>query len=67
MCRVIRQGHPDGGKKLGEFIEWCMEAGVSMATVFAFSTENWKRDEKEVSPESPRESGNCLATYICLP
>jgi len=26
-----------------------MEAGVAMATAFAFSTENWKRDAHEVS------------------
>ncbi|CAM9375735.1 unnamed protein product [Sphacelaria rigidula] len=43
------KGHSDGGKKLGEFLGWCIEAGVEMATAFAFSTENWKRDEVEVS------------------
>ncbi|CAM9578436.1 unnamed protein product, partial [Pylaiella littoralis] len=42
------KGHSDGGKRLGEFLEWCMEAGVAMATAFAFSTENWKRDAHEV-------------------
>lgn len=34
---------------MGEFLKWCMEAGVAMATAFAFSTENWKRDAHEVS------------------
>lgn len=29
-----------------------MEAGVAMATAFAFSTENWKRDAHEVSVRS---------------
>lgn len=50
FCRffAIKQGHSDGGKKLGDFLEWCMEAGVAMATAFAFSTENWKRDAHEV-------------------
>lgn len=43
------KGHSDGGKKLGEFLKWCMEAGVAMATAFAFSTENWKRDAHEVT------------------
>lgn len=33
---------------MGEFLQWCMEAGVAMATAFAFSTENWKRDAHEV-------------------
>ncbi|CAM9284404.1 unnamed protein product [Ectocarpus sp. 12 AP-2014] len=42
------KGHSDGGKRLGEFLEWCMEAGVAVATAFAFSTENWKRDAHEV-------------------
>eukprot|EP00903_Cladosiphon_okamuranus_P015687 g14484.t1 len=42
------KGHSDGGKRLGEFLEWCMEAGVEMVTAFAFSTENWKRDAQEV-------------------
>ncbi|CAM9728661.1 unnamed protein product, partial [Hapterophycus canaliculatus] len=34
----LKQGHSDGGKRLGQFLEWCMEAGVGMATAFAFST-----------------------------
>lgn len=45
---MLTQGHSDGGKRLGEFLEWCMEAGVRMATAFAFSTENWNRDAHEV-------------------
>lgn len=49
MCPIVSQGHSDGGKKLGEFLGWCMEAGVAVVTAFAFSTENWKRDEHEVS------------------
>lgn len=48
LVSLHRQGHSDGGKKLGEFLGWCIEAGVEMATAFAFSTENWKRDEVEV-------------------
>ena len=31
-----------------EFILWCSDLNVDFLTVFAFSTENWKRDEKEV-------------------
>lgn len=41
-------GHAAGGRKLNEFVEWCVEAGVKILTVFAFSTENWKRDPGEV-------------------
>lgn len=29
-------------------VRWCMEAGVKILTVYAFSTENWKREEKEI-------------------
>jgi len=42
------QGHRSGGEKLRDFMEWCVEAGVDALTVFAFSTENWKRDPQEV-------------------
>ncbi|CAK9040342.1 unnamed protein product [Durusdinium trenchii] len=41
-------GHRAGGEKLREFILWCSELGVEFLTVFAFSTENWKRDPQEV-------------------
>jgi len=41
-------GHRAGGEKLREFILWCSDLNVDFLTVFAFSTENWKRDEKEV-------------------
>lgn len=41
-------GHRAGGEKLRDFLEWCVEAGVKFLTVFAFSTENWKRDPAEV-------------------
>ncbi|CAL1143828.1 unnamed protein product [Cladocopium goreaui] len=41
-------GHRAGGEKLREFILWCSDLGIEFLTVFAFSTENWKREEKEV-------------------
>jgi len=41
-------GHKAGGEKLSDFVEWCSEAGIEYLTVFAFSTENWKRDSAEV-------------------
>ncbi|CAM9908781.1 unnamed protein product [Discosporangium mesarthrocarpum] len=43
------KGHADGGRKLGQFLEWCTDEGVEMVTAYAFSTENWKRDPQEVS------------------
>ena len=41
-------GHVKGKEKLEEVLEWCMEIGTRVVTVYAFSTENFKRDDKEV-------------------
>ena len=32
------RGHADGSKTLVQFTDWCMDAGIKMLTVFAFST-----------------------------
>lgn len=42
------RGHAEGAQRLTEFVEWCMDAGVEILTVYAFSTENWKRSKEEV-------------------
>lgn len=42
------QGHPHGGEKLIESLQWCLEAGVRCVTVYAFSIENFKRPPREV-------------------
>ena len=42
-------GHHAGGKRVREIMEACPELGVKYLTVFAFSTENWKRTQAEVS------------------
>ena len=42
------RGHWDGGRTLVDFVDWCMAAGVHTLTAYAFSTENWKRDPKEI-------------------
>jgi undecaprenyl diphosphate synthase len=41
-------GHRAGYKKLKEVVLWAKEAGVSNVVVYAFSTENWGRSEKEI-------------------
>ncbi len=41
------QGHFFGSKKAEEVLEWCWELGVKMLTLYAFSTENFKRSEEE--------------------
>ena len=42
-------GHREGMKAVREAIEGAVEAGVDILTLFAFSTENWKRPAREVS------------------
>ena len=41
-------GHTAGEKALFDVVEGAIEIGVKWFTVFAFSTENWKRPAKEV-------------------
>ena len=42
-------GHQAGGNRVREIVESCPELGVKYLTVFAFSTENWKRTQSEVN------------------
>jgi len=42
-------GHHAGAKRVREIVEACPAAGVKFLTIFAFSTENWKRTQSEVS------------------
>ena len=42
-------GHHAGARRVREIVEACPELGVKYLTIFAFSTENWKRTQSEVS------------------
>ena len=42
-------GHRAGAKTLEDVLGWCREAAVEILTVYAFSTENWKRPAEEVN------------------
>ncbi|SDZ35046.1 undecaprenyl diphosphate synthase [Jannaschia faecimaris] len=42
-------GHRAGARRVREIVEACPELGVEYCTIFAFSTENWKRTQAEVS------------------
>ncbi len=42
-------GHKEGAKVFKEVIRRCGELGIDYVTVYAFSTENWRRSEKEVN------------------
>jgi len=43
------KGHEEGAKSVRAVTEACVELGVKFLTVYAFSTENWKRPADEVS------------------
>ncbi len=42
-------GHREGANSVREITESCAKLGVRFLTLYAFSTENWKRPKKEVS------------------
>ncbi len=42
-------GHKVGAKVFRNIVEYCADIGINCVTVYAFSTENWRRPEKEVS------------------
>jgi len=42
-------GHTAGVRSLREIVKSCTEHGIGVLTVYAFSTENWKRPVAEVS------------------
>ena len=41
-------GHSEGAKTMQNIAEYCEKIGVKYMTVYAFSTENWKRTKDEV-------------------
>lgn len=41
-------GHQLGSNKLENMLDWCLELGIQVLTVYAFSTENFKRSKQEV-------------------
>lgn len=43
-----RLGHKEGAKKLERIVRYAKKVGIKYITVYAFSTENWKRSEEEV-------------------
>lgn len=43
-----RLGHKEGAKTLEKIVRYAKKVGIKYISVFAFSTENWKRSEEEV-------------------
>lgn len=41
-------GHVKGFEKLSETLSWCRDVGITQATLYAFSIENFKRPQSEV-------------------
>lgn len=44
----IKQGHKEGAKTLEKIVRYANKIGLQYITVYAFSTENWKRTKEEV-------------------
>jgi tritrans,polycis-undecaprenyl-diphosphate synthase [geranylgeranyl-diphosphate specific] len=45
---LIHEGHEAGKEKLEELLDWCLEVGIRILTVYALSTENFHRSGKEL-------------------
>lgn len=43
-----KAGHKEGAKTFRKITRYCSDIGIKYLTVYAFSTENWKRPEDEV-------------------
>lgn len=46
---TTKEGHKAGSKNLENIAKFCNKIGIEYLTVYAFSTENWKRTKEEVS------------------
>jgi len=44
----VRLGHKSGAENLEIIVKYCNKIGIKYLTVYAFSTENWKRTKEEV-------------------
>ena len=45
----IKKGHKAGADAIEKIVRYANELGIEHITAYAFSTENWKRSEEEVS------------------
>lgn len=49
MFTSVMKGHEKGVDTFIDLCKWCQEADIHYLTVYAFSTENWKRSQEEVT------------------
>ena len=66
-------GHAQGVERVRDIVKACIERGVEYLTLFAFSSENWRRPEDEVSRlmelfvmALEREVGKLHRNGVCL-
>ncbi len=65
-------GHAAGSKKFKEIARYCNKIGIKYLTVYAFSTENWRRPKEEVDAimnifrDYLRDSANFKSENIML-
>ena len=45
----VAQGHTLGFKRLMRSLEWCLDLGIAVVSVYAFSVDNYRRDGEEVA------------------
>ena len=45
----VSMGHKQGAKTIEKIVRYANKIGIKYITVYAFSTENWKRTQEEVS------------------
>ena len=45
----VKAGHKEGAETLKKVVRYANKIGIKYITVYAFSTENWKRSEEEVN------------------
>ena len=45
---AVKEGHKKGAEALEKIATYCNKIGIKYLTVYAFSTENWKRSKEEV-------------------
>ncbi|MCG8919982.1 isoprenyl transferase [Actinokineospora sp. PR83] len=46
----VNDGHRVGAQRIADFLGWCAEAGVEVATLWLLSTDNLTRAESELAP-----------------
>jgi len=46
---LVKEGHLKGKDKLEELLNWCLDVGIRVLTVYALSTENLERPPEEIA------------------